>query len=177
MKCRLGNIRPIFYALAVSAVLMVSGCEKRAERVSLQEGQAAPSFQLRDVDGNLWSLSGLRGSVVLINFWASWCPPCKEEMPSLNKLFENTIEIEKITILTILFKDDPVQTTAYARGLNYTFPILKDLDSAAASAYGLTGVPETFIVDKNGVLRKKIIGPMGFDSPNVIGYLKQLAAE
>jgi peroxiredoxin len=164
----------ILIALAVMTAIFFSGCEKK---VVLKEGQQAPVFDLTDVDGNNWRLEDLGGSVVLINFWATWCSSCTSEMPSLQRLFHETEEETGLVILTIIFKDDPYKAYAYVKSNNYGFPVLKDPDGLVAEAFGLTGVPETFVIGKNGILRKKVIGPATFDAPEVIAYLERLTRE
>jgi peroxiredoxin len=157
-------------------MLFLSACE-RGKRVELNAGDVAPAFILTDLDGNQWSLSGLKGSVVVINFWATWCPPCKEELPSLQRLFLETVEDKNLTILTILHRDDPHTAEEYMKANGFGFPVLIDPELKTASEYGLTGVPETFIVDKKGILRKKIIGPTRFDMPEALAFLNNLAEE
>jgi peroxiredoxin len=129
------------------------------------------------MDGNTWRLGDLRGKVVLINFWATWCPSCISEMPSLQNLIVKKMNDPSFVVLTIGFEDDPFKAYSYVKSNNYSFPVLKDPDSSAAKAYGLTGVPETFVVDKKGILRKKVIGPTTFDDPKVIAYIEKLKKE
>lgn len=158
-------------------VVVLAGCKDGSERTIAVEGYAAPGFELKDVSGNTWNLSDMRGSVVLINFWASWCKSCKEEMPSLQRLYEKTKNDPGFHLVTILYKDDPMKAYAYMVKNNYGFPLLVDPAGSASVAYGLTGVPETFLVGKKGILRKKVIGPVDFDSPGVNAYLKRLVEE
>jgi len=125
-------------------------------------GEQAPDFNLVDTNNKSWKLSELKGQVVLINFWASWCPPCLQEMPSMQKLYSSMPQ-DKFKMLAILNNDNPKNARALAVKQHYTFPILIDPGSKVAKAYGLTGVPETFIIDKQGILREKIIGPEHWD--------------
>jgi peroxiredoxin len=159
----------------LAAVLALAACE--SGRQGPDVGSPAPEFRLSDLDGNVWRLSDLRGSVVVVNFWATWCPPCREEMPSLQQLFQKTLDAPDVVILTVLFNDDPKNAYEYVKRNGYGFPVLRDPDGSVAAAYGLTGVPETFFIDRSGVLRNWVIGPMGFDSPQVMGYLAGLVEE
>jgi peroxiredoxin len=145
----------------VAAALFIAGCEELPQVATV--GETAPDFSLVDRQGRTWKLSELKGQVVFINFWASWCPPCKEEMPSMQKLYAAMPE-ETFKMLTVLYKDDPAAGDELAAAFKLTFPVLIDPGDKTAQAYGLTGVPETFIVDKGGVLREKYIGPRVWDS-------------
>lgn len=123
----------------------------------------APLFTLKDTKEISWDLKSLRGKVVFINFWATWCPPCRKELPSMQELFM-ALPPSDFVMLTILSNDKPAFADALAAKLGCTFPILVDPESKAAKAYGITGVPETFIVDRNGILREKVIGPWEWNS-------------
>lgn len=127
-------------------------------------GKPAPDFELQDTSGKVWKLSELKGQVVFVNFWATWCPPCRQEMPSMQKLYEFMPE-DSFKMLAVLSNDDPALATAFAAKGGFEFPILADPDSQVGGAYGLTGVPETYIVDKQGILRQKFIGPRNWNAP------------
>ena len=144
------------------------GCNQKP--VGLVVGEPAPDFSLVDLKGQTWTLSDLKGQVVFINFWATWCPPCLQEMPSMQRLF-TTLQKENFKMLAILNNDQmaPAQFIAGQKGL--TMPILDDSENIVGSQYGLTGLPETFIVDKEGILRVKFIGPELWDSPEHIQML------
>jgi peroxiredoxin len=148
------------------------------QAISLSEGMPAPDFTLTDNNGKTWKLSSLEGSVVVINFWASWCPPCKEEMPFLHNLYRQTSDVPNFVILPILYKDDMQKAMAYLNGEGFAdLPVLSDPDMSAAKAFGVTGVPETYIIDKKGILRNKIIGGFKFDSSDAINIYKTLLSE
>jgi peroxiredoxin len=140
------------------------------------EGDQAPEFSLLDTEGRSWRLADLRGSVVLINFWATWCPPCRTEMPSLSRLFKDSMEREDLVVLTVLYQDDPEKAKAYFKDEGFSMPIILDPSGEMARDYGLTGVPETFVIDKEGKLKKHIVGPTEFDSRNARHYLESLSA-
>ncbi len=146
------------------------------ERIILAEGYPAPGFSLRDLGGRTHSLQGLRGSVVVVNFWATWCASCIEEMPSLDNLNKMTSDNPGFAILTVLFRDKAEKARSFLEQNGYGLTVLMDPDETVARKYGLTGVPETFVIDKEGVLSKKIIGPIGFDSPDVMRFFKRLAS-
>jgi len=136
--------------------LFLAGCGEEPKVAAV--GEMAPDFTLMDRNGKTWTLSALKGQVIFVNFWATWCPPCREEMPSMQYLY-TTQPKDKFKMLAILNKDDPLLADTFAAKLGITIPILNDQDNTAGNKYGLTGLPETFIVDKKGVIRQKFIGP------------------
>ena len=140
-------------------------------------GEPVFDVELIDAQENKLRLSELKGSVVFVNFWAAWCPPCIEEMPSIEALFRNLSGKPKFKMITILYRDDVDRITKSAKEQGYTLPIYRDPDGSAAIRFGITGVPETFIIDKNGILRDKVIGPYTWDSPAVTDTLLKLINE
>lgn len=149
----------------ICLTLLLGACEQKIERPKGAEvGNPAPDFTLVDTKGKTWNLAELKGQVVFVNFWATWCPPCREEMPSMQKMY-TSLPADKFKMLSILNNDRPDFAESLAATIGFTFPILVDPGSKVGRAYGLTGVPETYIVDKQGVLREKFLGPMQWDSP------------
>jgi len=147
---------------ALGLSLLSSSCGKLPETAVV--GQAAPGFSLVDRQGRTWSLADLRGQVVFVNFWATWCPPCLKEMPAMENLYRS-MQRDTFKMLAILYKDEPEAADRLATRQKYTFPILVDPESRVGISYGLTGVPETFVIDREGVLREKFIGPVQWDAP------------
>lgn len=152
--------------LLVLITILVAGCGQEKEKYPAKAtvNSLAPDFTLTDIQGQKWQLSDLRGKLVFINFWATWCPPCQEELPSMEEL-NRGLEKGKFQMLTILSNDNPDLARRLADRIGLTFPILIDPDSKGAARYGITGVPETFIIDSQGILREKIIGPRKWNSP------------
>lgn len=155
-------------------IFLVGSCglvkEKYPEKATVNS--PAPDFTLTDIQGNHWQLSKLRGKLVFINFWATWCPPCQEELPSLEAL-NRSMDRDRFQMLTILSNDNPDLARMLAGRIGLTFPILIDPESKGAAQYGITGVPETFIVDPQGILREKIIGPRDWNSPGAWQMLER----
>lgn len=145
--------------------LLLSSCKQ--EQTNLKAGDAAPDFSLVDRQGKTWTLSELRGQVVFINFWATWCPPCMKELPSMQNLYTK-IPKDKFKMLAVLNKDKPAVADFVANQEGFTFTILDDEQNVVGAKYFLTGLPETFIVDKQGVIREKVIGAAQWDSPGVV---------
>ncbi|NCO84549.1 MAG: thioredoxin [Nitrospirae bacterium CG_4_10_14_3_um_filter_44_29] len=141
-------------------------------------GLYIPEFELENAaDGKRILSSDLKGKVLFINFWASWCSPCREEMPSIAKLSKHFSSNQDFIILPILFRDSPQDAVNYLKESRFNLPVLIDREGKAARVYGLRGIPETFIVDKKGVLRKKVIGPYEWDSPDVLALISSLLKE
>jgi len=166
-------MRKSIIAFAFCLSLLVGAC---SQSTGLKTGDAAPDFSLVDLQGKNWTLSELKGQVVFINFWATWCPPCLKELPSMQNLYES-LPKDKFKMLAVLNSDKPAPAGFIAGQKGLTMPILDDSDNSAGSKYGLTGLPETFIVDKQGILREKFIGPEQWDGPEFVqmlmGYINQ----
>lgn len=155
-------------ALACCLTITTASCKQPPKVAAV--GNIAPDFTLVDQKGKTWTLTQLKGRVVFINFWATWCPPCREEMPSMQRL-SAMLPQDRFVMLAVLQNDDPARADDFAAKLGITVPILFDRDKKVGPLYGLTGVPETFIVDKQGVIREKIIGPAEWDAPEVLKML------
>lgn len=141
--------------------LLLGSCGQGPKRAVV--GKSAPDFSLLDNTGKTWTLSELRGQVVFVNFWSTWCAPCREEMPSMQRLYE-AMPKDKFKMLAILSRDDPFMADTFAMKHGITIPILFDKENKVGPQYGITGVPETYIIDKNGVLIEKFIGPARWDN-------------
>ena len=162
---RTRKFHPLCFFILMTAALFLASCGKQPDQKpqKAEIGKPAPDFKLKDTKGNTWELSKLRGKVVFVNFWATWCPPCRAEMPSMQTLYQSMPQ-DKFVMLAILSNDEPLRAEALATKIGATFPILQDPGSPIATAYGITGVPETYIVDTEGILRQKFIGPRPWDS-------------
>lgn len=170
----------ILAVIAITALIILFFGLRKQEKVEVVkaiEGLNAPDITLNDLSGKNLRLSDIKGSVVFINFWASWCQPCRDEMPSLQALYSNFRDNDKFRMITILYRDDPGRASSYLRENNLDLPLWIDRDGKAAASYGLTGVPETFIIDKRGILRKKVIGPADWSSAGVISFITELIRE
>lgn len=166
----------IVFAVSVAVIFMLAKGGEVPVAKKAAVGLGAPDFQLRDTEGRTWDLSSLRGKVVLLNFWASWCDSCKEENPSLQALVNSEKGNEKFVFASVLYKDDPSKAIEYMKKNGIEFPLLID-NKNVSSAYGLTGVPETFIIGKNGIVREKVIGPIRWDTPEVRAAIDKLTSE
>jgi peroxiredoxin len=122
-----------------------------------QEGYVAPDFTLEALDGSVITLSELRGRVVLINFWATWCPPCRAEMPAIQQVYEQYHE-QGFEVLAVNLQEQDAQMLAFIEARGLTFPVLPDRDGRVSNTYRITSLPTTFFVGRSGVIQEIIIG-------------------
>ncbi len=143
----------------------------------LEKGMKAPGFTLPDLDGNLVNLADHTGNVVLLNIWATWCPPCVEEMPSMEKL-HLALKGERFKILAVSIDASGAKVVdPFMKKHKLTFPALIDAKATLKNLYRTTGVPESFIIDGNGTIVEKVIGPADWASPDAIRFFQSLIAK
>ena len=144
----------------------------------LQESIPAPDFVLENMDEEKVSLKELRGKVVLINFWATWCPPCRREMPSMERLYQK-INGDNFTVLAInqMEEEDLVFAFTGQLEIDLTFTILFDKDSSVSQAFNVKGLPTSYLIDKKGNIRYRAIGGREFDHPEVEKLIINLIQE
>lgn len=126
-------------------------------------GRPAPAFDLETLDGGRLSVADLRGSPVVVNFWASWCIPCREEAPLLTAAAEE-YEAQGLRVVGIVYQDSPQSARDFMGRYGQTYPGLVDPDGRTAIDYGVFGIPETFFVDRTGVVRSRQVGPVTEES-------------
>jgi peroxiredoxin len=122
-----------------------------------QTGFPAPDFTLETLDGEVITLSELQGQVVVVNLWATWCPPCRAEMPALERVW-NDYRDQGLLILAVDQREPPATVSAFAEEFGLSFPILLDRDGAVGARYQLRAYPTTFFVGRDGVIRDMILG-------------------
>ena len=119
-------------------------------------GKAAPDFTLKDLSGNTVTLASLRGRPVLLNFWASWCPPCRNEAPLLSDVARQQ-DAQGLAIVGVIYADDNLKAlNDFIGEYNLAYPNVRDPGSRTAINYGVAAVPETFFIDKDGVIRAHV---------------------
>lgn len=142
----------------------------RLGEISIKE-KPAPTFTLEGMDGNPINLADLKGKVVMIDFWSSWCPPCRAEAPALEQAYQE-FRGKGVEFIGIAIWDDKSQVQKFMKQNNIQYPIGLDDKGTIAIDYGVTGIPEKYFIDKDGMLVKKFSGPMTVaDVRNVLNPL------
>jgi peroxiredoxin len=141
---------------------------------ALQAGTAAPGFRLPSLAEGELDLASQRGKIVVLNFWATWCPPCVAEMPSLERL-HRSLSPEGLSVITVSVDEDEGDLRRFVAEHGLTLPVLKDPGGrVAASEYRTTGWPETFVLDREGRLLQHVVGPAEWDSAEKLAALRRL---
>jgi thiol-disulfide isomerase/thioredoxin len=138
-------------------------------------GKQAPSLDLVDLDGKPWSLAGLRGQAVVLNFWASWCEPCRAEMPSL-ELLAAQHERDGLTILAVNYKEPLPTIKRFLDALPFSLPILLDRDGNATGDWTPRIFPTTVLIDRGGVPRQSVLGELEWNGPVARDLVEPLLA-
>lgn len=136
--------------------------------------QVIANFKFKILDGKQETMLENRGKVILLNFWAVWCHPCKVEMPDIEEL-KNIMQKEDFRILTVDYGDSSQKVRNYINQHDYTFDVIIDHESTISKTIGITGLPTTLIIDKNGRVRGKIMGPKKWKSNEMVRMLKSLS--
>lgn len=162
---------------ALVVALLVGACsneEQPSSQGQNQLGSAATLITLQTLDGEQVSLEDYRGQLVLLNFWSAHCPPCRAEMPSMEKLYQQFHD-HGLAMLAVNVDDDGgASAKKLLQQHNYTFPVLLDPDGQARRAYGVQRFPETFIISPEGRVLDKVIGAIEWDSPDVVAHMRKL---
>jgi peroxiredoxin len=160
---------PRCLALALSLPLaLVPACNRGAHPA--QTGKIAPDFTISDGTSTV-HLAQYRGQVVLVNFWASWCMPCRAELPTLLALHH---EQPNLVILAISIDDDPAAYAKFIAFYHIDLITVRDPDQSAAKLFHTDMWPETYVIDRQGIIRRKLVGPQEWTSPEIVSYLKSL---
>jgi cytochrome c biogenesis protein CcmG/thiol:disulfide interchange protein DsbE len=163
-----GAVPLIFIIIII--IFLLSGCYggSRPPRV----GSAAPDFTVHDSERTV-GLSQFKGQVLVLNFWATWCPPCIEEMPSLVRM-QQRMQSKAVTVLAVSVDVDESNYRRFLQDHNVNLLTVRDPDQKTNSLYGTFKFPETYIIDRNGVVRRKFIGAVDWTAPDVIDFLSKL---
>ncbi|MEL3960277.1 TlpA disulfide reductase family protein [Lysinibacillus endophyticus] len=143
------------------------GYEMDLDKEGLEKGQIAPDFTLQNLSGENLTLSDLKGKKVILNFWATWCPPCKEEMPHLQKYYEKYAQKDNVEIVgvNLTYTDSNVDNVKkFVESYKLKFPILLMEDEGINEIYQVLTIPSTFMIDSTGRIQKHIVGPLDQDA-------------
>jgi peroxiredoxin len=139
----------------------------------LGRGSRAPDFELVSLGGDRVSMKTLRGDVVLINFWATWCKPCEDEMPAMERLYR-ALRSEGFQLLAISVDESVEPVIEFSQRLGLSFPILMDEERRATTGYQTFRYPESFLVDRDGKILERYIGPKDWDSPVYVERIRRV---
>ncbi|HXF28078.1 MAG TPA: TlpA disulfide reductase family protein [Bryobacteraceae bacterium] len=164
---------------AILAVMVVLGValawvivNSMRDRV-VQVGDTAPNFSITTDSGQTVSLANYRGKVLVLNFWASWCPPCIAETPSLNK-FQQEVAGSGVTVLAISIDRNKKMYDRFLRRFGVSFETALDPTAKISASYGTYKIPETYIIDRNGKVAEKIISDRNWTDPQIVNFVKTL---
>lgn len=139
----------------------------------VKERPAAPDFTLVNPDGGKVSLKDFRGKVVFLNFWATWCESCRQEMPSMERLYRE-FRSKGLEIVAVNVKEKRQDALAFVKELKLSYPVLMDPEGEVGLLYGAFGLPATYLIDRNGVVLARMWGPADWYSPAARGLIKTL---
>jgi peroxiredoxin len=159
-------------SVIVSALILVglSSCYSGSRPPRI--GTAAPDFTVKDSDRTV-TLGQYKGQVVVLNFWATWCPPCIEEMPSLVRM-QQRMQAKGVTVLAVSVDVDESNYKRFLRDHGVNLLTVRDPDQKSNSLYGTSKFPETYVIDRGGVVRRKFIGAVDWTEPEIIDFLGKL---
>ncbi len=150
--------------MILTSGLLITGCTAGSEPSTAVIGQAAPNFELQNLDGQSVSLNDLKGKPVLINFWATWCGPCVSEMPYIQEIYDEWSG-KGLILLAINIGDSSSEAEQFLQNHNLSLPVLLDTGKVVARRYNIRGIPTTFFIDKDGIIQEKIIGAFTSKAP------------
>jgi thiol-disulfide isomerase/thioredoxin len=162
--------RPVAVAGFVLAALVNVAA---AANLAKWNGGKAPSLKLPDASGSELALNELRGKTVVVNFWATWCEPCREEMPSLERLRKQMGD-KQLEVLAVNVGEAPERVARFTRDVPVTFPIVYDRDGAAAKAWKVRGYPTSFVLDSSGRIRYWFVGELDWSRADVVAVIEKV---
>jgi cytochrome c biogenesis protein CcmG, thiol:disulfide interchange protein DsbE len=163
-------VRHALFCTGLFALLLLAGCYSGSRPPHI--GNRAPDFTLKDADRSV-TLSQLHGQVVVLNFWATWCAPCVEEMPSLVQM-QQMLKSKGVTVLAVSEDEDSSAYERFLKQHGVSLLTVRDNQHRSNNLYGTFKFPETYIIDRNGVMRRKFIGPVDWTQPEITQYLSSM---
>jgi cytochrome c biogenesis protein CcmG, thiol:disulfide interchange protein DsbE len=181
LRSRAGSgviIRPILYYSFVRRLFLpiglltflLCGCYRGSRPAGI--GTSAPDFTVQDADRRV-TLSDYRGKVVVLNFWATWCPPCVEETPSLLQMQRN-LRNKGVTVLAVSIDDDDSAYHQFLKDYHFDVITVRDASKKSNNLYGTFKFPETYVIDRDGIVRRKFIGAVDWNQPEIVDFLSKL---
>jgi cytochrome c biogenesis protein CcmG/thiol:disulfide interchange protein DsbE len=168
---RINRVLQACLGICLVTLIVVIGAAVRETIVNV--GDRAPDFEVRADNGRLLTLDTYKGRVVVLNFWATWCPPCIEELPSLNALARQ-LEGSGVVVLGVSVDRNEAAYRQFVKSAGVAFETARDPDGLVSSSYGTYKFPETYVIDKQGVVRQKHISSQNWMDPQMIAGIKAL---
>ncbi len=161
--------------LGLLAAVLIAGLAFNADLRPVGQGSEAPGFEaVNIVSGDTAGFDDYSGNVILLNIWATWCGPCEVEMPSIERLHQQ-LGPEGLAVVAVSVDATPAEgVLEWIRERNLTFDVLHDRSGRIERAYQITGLPETFVIDRHGTILRKVIGPVEWDDPAEVARLRRL---
>lgn len=159
-----------FFVFTIVLTILLAGCYSGSRPPRI--GTAAPAFSIQDSDHKV-SLDQFRGKTLVLNFWATWCAPCVEEMPSLEQLQER-FHNNNVVVLGVSEDVDAAAYRKFVKDYKINFPTINEPDHKISSLYGTFKFPETYIIDRHGIVRRKFIGAVEWSQPEIVDFLSKL---
>ena len=163
-------MRRLFLLFALIPLLAAAACYSGSRPPHV--GSAAKDFSMTDSDHEV-SLKQYRGQIVVLNFWATWCPPCVEELPSMIDM-QDRLRGRGVVVLALSIDVDNDAYHRFLKQRNVNFVTIRDSERRVADMYGTAGWPETYVIDRQGVVRRKFVGPVNWRSPEILQFLTRL---
>jgi peroxiredoxin len=154
----------------LSALILATGCYSGSRPPHV--GSPAKDFSVQDSDRTV-TLNQFKGQIVVLNFWATWCPPCVEELPSL-MIMQERMRKRGVVVLGVSIDVDGDAYHRFLKLHGINFLTVRDPEQKVAGMYGTSGWPETYIIDRQGVMRRKFVGPVDWNEPEIVDFLNKL---
>lgn len=165
----MSTLRILFFSL----LMMLAMTATHAGELVKYNGSDLPDFTLNDMLGKPQSLSDYKGKVVLLNFWATWCPPCVKEMPSMQRV-QDQLKTRGLEVVAVNMGDEVADVEQFLQRVPVQFPILMDLEGEVLKSWRVVAFPTTFILDRDGSIQYALFGGFEWDSPEAIETLESL---
>ena len=167
----------LLFAVAIVALASALILLGQGSPAPLRRGDAAPGFELPLIgEAGSRALGDHAGQVVLVNFWATWCKPCEEEMPAMERLYQQ-LAPRGFELLAISVDDQTTPVEAFLERMKLSFPVLHDADQSVSNAYQTMGYPESLLLDRHGVIVERYVGPKPWDDPDYVRRVERLLDE
>lgn len=172
-RMQLAFLGAITLVVLLVVVIAVAKSRTTAGKI-IVNGDKAPDFRLSALDGRMFSLSDFKGKAVIVHFWATWCPPCVEEMPTLTN-FHKLMQTQDAVLLAVSVDEGGANAVGgFLHRNKLSIPVLLDPDRSIAGSYGTFKFPETYFIDRKGIVRHKVIGPLDWSTPQAKQMLSKV---